>query len=112
MRVFVDGVEVVLSDTNEYALGPLRLFVRTELAQAYNRVIHKIVEAQTYFEIVFGIPWEPVFDKNVVYDIDPDDLKIFIGLKFAIEEVASFYDGPVESLDLDYLCMIPIDELW
>lgn len=92
MRVFVDGRERDLDNVHEYALGPLRIHARDDLAAAYNRVVKQYVEAKTAYEEKHGITYQSM----VILDMetDPDDIHIYEQFSFAIQEAIEFYDGP------------------
>lgn len=109
MRIYVDGEEVRLSNVNEYSLGPLRLFVKEDLADSYNRVVQAYIDAKKEAEKYYGRPWEPGMDLKPI--VSYDDLQVFIGLGLGIEETALYYDGPPVTLtDLQDLFLVVIEE--
>ena len=112
MDVFVNGVKITLGQEHEYELGPLRLYLRDTVSDAYNRVVTAWVEALTFFAEEHGHPWTPSF--NIEIKCSDEDLALYRVVGTCLNEILSspaYNWDPNAYIDLDQMHLFRVEKL-
>ncbi len=109
MRVFVDGKERKLPEKHEYALGPLRVKLTEDQAEAYNEIVGMIFEAKLRFLIKNDRAWRAGEHLNLPAP-NPIKFRLFISVGHILEEAGMNYEGP--EIDEATLGSCTLERVW